>query len=283
MKDIKPKRLSRRKLMESAIEYLEKKTGYHSTNIRYGNGYLIDTKKDIVCWFEFKEIPGYTFAFWHKDFDWDSEAFGPEYANAELILFTQADITRDKFKPSRSSMKTPMFRWVFKDNFKDCWQEEWNDCGAADMIKFIHNHRYRAFYIQSCSEWEPWEYVSGFTAIKEYYKTIVKDFIEKRKEIHKLNKIARDIVKHLKDIDGVRAVLSDYTHMFSPRLSLFIYFRGKDDSIVKYNKAMDYLEDKYWNDLSITYLECSAEFKKYLNYREKANGKDEVLIWKKIN
>lgn len=283
MKEVKPKRLSRRKLVESAIQYLEKETGYHSVNIRFGDGYLVDSGKDSVCWFCFKEIPGYTFAFWHKDI-WNTKGFGPEFEQAELMLFTQADLTRDKFKPSRSCMKVPMFRYNFKDNNKDYWEETWNGCCGVKMIEFIHDHKYRAFYIQSFSEWLPWEYVSGFSAFIEYYRVRIQDWIEKKKEVYKLKKISKDIIMNLKNIDGLRATLSDYGDCYSPRLHLFVYLKSKlAKDVQEYNKVMDYLEDKYWNSVSIFYLETSKDFKKHLNYREKASGKDETLLWKKIN
>lgn len=280
-KEPKLKKMSRRNLALSAIKYLEEETGFHSSNIRFGNGYLVDTYKDSICWFCFKEIPGYTFALWHKD-ECNPAAFGPDFENAELILFTQADLTRDKFKPSRSSLKTPMFRYTWKDNNKDYWEENWNDCMGASMIKFIKEHKYIAFYIQSFSEWLPWEYVSGWTAFKEYYRTKFYYWNQKRKENITDKKVSKEVVKRLKNIEGCRFTLSKYNNCY-PSLHLFVYFKSKiDKDILLYNNEMDYLEDKYWKELSINYVEKASEFNKFSKYRIKNDGKGETLIWKKL-
>ena len=279
-KEPKLKRMSRRNLILSAIKYLEDETGFHSENIRFGNGYLVDMFKDCICWFCFKEIKGYTFAIWHKD-ECNPSAFGPEYKNAELILFTQADLTRDKFKPSRSAFKTPMFRWTFKPNDGE-WQEEWNDYGGAAMIKFIKEHKYRAFFIQSYSDWDPWYYVSGWSAFKEYYYTRWYYWNKKRKEKKRNNKVTRYVIKHLKNLNGCRFTISDY-HNWYPSLHMFIYFRSKiDKDIILYNKIMDYIEDNFWKELSITYIESAEDFKRFANKRIKYDGKDETLLWKKL-
>lgn len=281
MKEKKLKRMSRRNLALSAIKYLEEETGFHSSNIRFGNGYLVDMYKDSICWFCFKEIPGYTFAMWHKD-EFNVKAYGPEYENAELVLFTQADLTRDKFKPSRSSFRAPMFRWTWKDNDKDYWEEGWNDCGGVQMIKFIKEHKYRAFFIQSYSDWDPWEYISGWNAFKEYYKTKFYYWKEDKKEKRTNRRVAKDVINRLKDLEGCRFTLSHYDNCY-PQLHLFVYFRSKiDKDIILYNKEMDYLEDTYWKELSIDYIEKAENFKRFANKRIKYDGKGETLIWKKL-
>lgn len=277
---MKLKKMSRKNLHLSAIHYLEEETGFHAENIRFGDGYYTDDCKDSICWFRFREIKGYTFAMWHKD-EFNIKAYGPEYENAELVLFTQADLTRDKFKPSRSAFKTPMFRWTFKPNDGE-WQEEWNDCGGAVMIKFIKEHKYRAFFIQSYSDWDPWQYISGWNAFKEYYKTKFYYWKADKKEKRINKKVAKDVIKRLKDINGCRFTLSYYNNCY-PQLHLFVYFRSKiDKDVILYNKEMDYLEDEYWKELSISYIEKAEDFKRFANKRIKYNGKDETLLWKKL-
>ena len=281
MRELKPKRMSRKNLILDAIKYLERETGLHSTNIRFGDGYLIDDCKNGICWFCFKEIKGYTFAMWSKD-EINVKAYGPEYENAELIFFTQADLTRDKFKPSRSAFKTPMFRWSWKDNDKDYWEVDWNDCGAVDIIKFIIEHKYRAFFIQSYSDWEAWEYVSGWTAFKEYYRTRIREWLNKEKIKRTKNKIVKDIIRKLKNLDYCKFTLSDY-HNCYPALHLFIYFKSKkSEDIEEYNKIMDSLEDKYWKYVSFEYMQNAKDFRKFSNSRIKYDGKGETLLWKKI-
>ena len=282
MKDKEPKlkRMSRRNLHLSAIKYLEEETGFHATSIKFGDGYLIDDCKDSICWFRFKEIKGYMFAMWHKD-EFNMKAYGPEYENAELVLFTQADLTRDKFKPSRSAFKTPMFRWTFKPNDGE-WQEEWNDCGGSDMIRFIKKHKYRAFFIQSFSDWDPWEYISVFNAFKEYYLTKFYYWKEDIKEKLKVRKVSKDIIKRLKNVNGCRFTLSEYNNCY-PKLHMFVYFRSKNsEDIILYNRIMDYIEDKYWNDVSISYIDLAEKFKRFANSRIKKDGNGETLLWKKL-
>ena len=277
----KLKRMSRRNLILSAIYYLEKETGFHAYNIRWGDGYIVETGKDVICWFCFKEVKGYTFAIWHKD-ECSPKNISPEFEDAELIFFTQADITRDKFKPSRSALKTCMFRYTWKDNDKDYWEEDWNDCGASDMVKFIKEHKYRAFFIQSYSDWDPWDYISGFDAFKEYYKTIYYDWKIKTKEKLKIKRISKDIINRLKYINGCRFTLSTYDDTY-PELNMFIYFRSKNsDDITKYNEIMNYIEDKYWNYVNINYIDNLEKFKRFYKYRIKNDGKGETLLWKKI-
>lgn len=282
MKEVKPRKLSRKKLIEEAIAELEKETGFHIINVRFGDGYLVDTTKNGVCWFNVKELPGYRFAFWHKDM-YNPQGFGPEYLYSELIMFTQHELTLDKFKPGRSSFRTPLHRYMEKPNNSKEWKESWYNYGAVDIMKFIKAHKYKAFFIQSYDDWDPWDYVSGPVAFKEYYRTRFMNWKYDISKKIKIKRISNDIMCKFNNVGGLRIILADYGECCSPRLHLFIYEnkRAPRDKVL-INDIISYIEDKYWNDISIFYVEKSEKFKSILKQRQERDGKDEKLIWTKI-
>lgn len=282
MKDIKPKKLSNKALMDSALNYLKEETKFTFTKIQYGNGYfMFDFGKDTVIWFEVKEIPGFRFALWNAE-NVNKEGFGPDYKDAELILFTQPLLTIDKFKPSRSAFKVPMFRYMTCDEH-DIWTEDWNDCGGVNMMEFIKKHKYRAFHIAQYSDWEPYDYISGLRALYNYIHTHWYYFKENKIETYKRNKATRDIIKRLEQLNNIKAVLSDYGDSWSPRLHLFIHeLKGiTKDEMSKADEFYNLVEDKYFSEVSFNPIEDGRKMNRIYNDRIKAAEEgEEVLLWK---
>ena len=131
---IKPPKISNLALMQEAINKLQEETGFHFTDIEYGNWYFIKKKKkNSVCHFHIKEIPGFKFALWNSK-NVDLNYYGSNYKGAELILFSQAELTLDKFKPSNSCLRAPLGRYTYliKNEDEDF---DWNLYEADAILK----------------------------------------------------------------------------------------------------------------------------------------------------
>ena len=287
MKEIKPKRLSRRALIESFLEDLTEKTNTTIEDLKFGNGYFImEFGKDTVCTFKIKELPDFLFAIWNSNCI-NKEGFGPEYENSELILFTQPILNIDKFKPSRSAFRVPLSRYIDKPNNSKVYEEHWFDYFAVDMINFMLKHKYRAFCLASNSDVYPWEYISGFKAFITYYNSKLYDFKENIKEKRKLNKTRKDTIKVFSKLN-VKAILSDYGDRFSPRLHIHFYVlkNSTEEDLQLIDHALNYLEDKYFNCLSMSEIEKYSKFKsiakRKLTLNKNTNKDKETIIWTKI-
>jgi len=279
----KPKKMSNKNLILDAIEDLKSETGFHFYDIKFGNGYFVfDYPKDSICWFKIKEIPGFRFAFWRGD-NVNLEYFGPEYKDAELILFTQAELLLDKFKPSNSGLRVPMSRYMMKPTDKD-WETIWSDWGAVQMLKFMKKHRHVAFYYSGFSEVDPYCWVSKSRAFIYHldtawyhYKEVFKDYIHRRIVLF-------DLKRKLSKLNNTNIIISDFGDNWSPRIHVYAYLKWKceDKDIIAYEEVFNQLEDKYFSDVSFIYIEKAARWKSIENKRIKAHEKEEeVLLWKK--
>ena len=286
MRERKVKKLSNLALMKAAIEDLQKETNFTFTDITYGNGYFVfNFGANTVCHFHIKEIPGFRFALWNAN-NVNLEGFGAEYKNAELILFSQPELTIDKFKPSRSALKEPLSRYMIKPNDSDSWVEEWSDWGAVQLLQFMKKHKYVAFSIGQQDYYNIYHYQSGFKCFIDYVSTHFYYWKEDLKTKIKLHIISKEVIRKFKKLNNVNVILSDYGECWSPRLHLF--FTCKEDMTDNESNKLDIvyntLLDKYFRDLSIDELDKS-KFNKFLNARIKNHEnpkEDEKLIWKMI-
>ena len=164
MSYVKPKNLSNRKLIQSAIEQIEYETGYHITDIEFGDSYFFfEGSKNSICHFHIKEFPKFKFAFWTAD-RVDKEWFdGKMSSRTELIFFTQFERDIDKFKPSHSGFTQGIYRdawWeVPEGKTHRVKQEMWSLYDLTDTLKFMHEHPYQAYvYVgaQLNHSWDIW-------------------------------------------------------------------------------------------------------------------------------
>lgn len=284
-KDPKPKRLSNKGLIESALEDLQKETEFHFTDIKFGNGYfLFSFEKNSICHFHIKEIPGYLFAIWNAK-NVNLDYYGHEAKGAELILFAQHELTLDKFKPSNSALRTFLHRSAYIED--DEIIEDWDNIPAYYLLKFIKTHKLTSFYLSSWSSCDIINYRSSFYLLWNYIHThwyyFKKALSYKIKKLIILNYIKRNF-KHLRNI---KYFIIDRGKCWSPRLDLFLYenthlskLNKKEED--KLQKVYDKLVDKYIMDISVIYFDSKSKF--YYSYNNVMKHKDieEELLWKKI-
>lgn len=286
MKEVKPKRMSRRNLINSFLDNLSKRANVTILDIKYKSDYFVfNYGKDSICHFRIKELPDFLFAVW-KGSNVNLDYYGADFKDAELLFFTQPILTIDKFKPSRSSFLVPSSRRMYLPNNSEEWKEEWEDYSAVQMIDYMLNHKYRAFFKSSCSYWDPWQHVSGFTAFKEYYGTKFYYWKKDKKTKRNIRKITKVISKILNRLN-VKAILSDFGDGYYPRLHLYFHentIASKEESDLITN-AYNYLEDKFFDKLTIIEIKESSKFKQMLKRRIAFNNSEkceEVILWKKI-
>ena len=288
-KEPKPKRLSNKALIESALEDLQKETGFHFTDIKFGNGYFIFTfEKNTVCHFHVKELPGFLFAIWNTK-NINLEYYDSDCRNAELVLFAQAELTLDKFKPSNSGLRVFMSRYVCKPNDSEDYIEEWDDLNAIRLLKYMKKYKLRAFYYSQFSHIAFYDYVPNYKILEEYIHTRWYYFKDKLKYKLKRFRLKHLIVRRFKNLRNTRCMLIDKGPSWSPRLDLVLYENRhvsniRPDLDNKLQKIYDLLEEKYYMDVSLMYTDSKKKFKKITNFHLKNKHADdeEVILWMKL-
>lgn len=286
---IKPPRISNLALMQEAINKLQEETGFHFKNIKFGNGYFIFSyEKNTVCHFEIQEIPGFLFGLWNTK-NVDLNYYEPNYKGAELILFSQAKITLDKFKPSNSCLRAPLSRYTYliKNENEDF---DWSLYEAVNLLKFIKKHRLKAYYRSDFSDWCSYNTASNFEIIRDYLsirftklRKFICSYIKRKWLSFQLFSIFNRF--------NVRAILVDQGDCWSPRLDLNI-LPYEDTTPEEYDiidAVIDDIYEKHINDVTIFFDYYSKEYRKrYFNWvkhvrkLEKDKEEDYKILWEKI-
>lgn len=126
-------------------EYDMEENPVHFEDIDYLDGYfLFGHGTNSVVHFHIKECPGWLFGIW-----WsmpDNKNKEKRYIDGEI--FAQYEETIDKFKPSRSEIRSKISVFPNKEyGYCDCYS-------AANMINFIRTEPYLAF----CRDYNGWDY-----------------------------------------------------------------------------------------------------------------------------
>lgn len=296
---MEPKKLSDKKLILSAIENIEKDTGFHIIDLEFGTYYYESRNK--TCSFHIKEIPNFLFALWNtklfgentKNYNW-----GEDYhisSNSELCLFFQYEPTLDKFKPSRSTC-FGLYRDKYEtenEDGEDIWVEEWNTYHLRQALIWMHKHPIKARVHDVCRDKYIWESKSPFKILK-YYIEIHYDLWKYRQKNKMKDKeelrISKKICHSLKSLDYM---ILDYSDNWSPRYHINICFPNTSDPKIleeqdKDDKKADELYEKYMTYVDIDSFcdeTCDTFYKKFNRIVKKKN-KDEddmKLIESKIN
>lgn len=259
MSNVKPKNLSNKKLIQSAIEQLEFETGFHIINVEFGDSYFIfGGSKNSVCHFYIKEIPRFKFAFWTAD-RVDKEWFdGKMSSKTELIFFTQYERDIDKFKPSHSGFTQGIYRdawWeVPEGQTHRVKQELWHLYDLVDTLKFMHEHPYQAYVYAGAQLNHSWDSISGFKAFRIYLRDTRYHYwyaLKKWCRLHYVLHKAKKICSKLKYSDCYIELRDE---CWSPRIDLVVMvhegieYKGymKDVNII------DRFKKKYYMDISVT-------------------------------
>ena len=282
--------ISNLELMNQALKTLQEDTGFHFKNIKFGDGYFIFSyEKNTVCHFEIQEIPGFLFGLWNTK-NVDVNYYDSTYRDAELILFSQAKITLDKFKPSNCALRAPLgrYRYLVKPDNNNI---EWSNYNAEALLKYIKNHRLEAYYKSNFSDWDVNIAFNTFDLIIDFIKTRLyklKDYIKTKFDEYKIRYITKKLLSNLK----VKAFLIDEGECVSPRLDLAILpdetFTESDYSNLY--TILDMFDEKYFSILSVHYDDYSKDWKKrYLKrikYLKKEINRGELggtrILWEKI-
>lgn len=290
MSKAKLSRISNKGLIESALKQIEEETGFHITDIEFGNYYfLFDGPKNSICHFHIKEIPKFKFALWNTNrFDSieeelkNGDALWSDYygisSKSELVFFTQFERDIDKFKPSYSGFVNGIFRqaWYEKDeNDKRIKKEEWDLFYLTDILEFMHKHPIKSYiYVGMCNN-HIWNEVSGLYALKRY----IHDAIYHRKsEIKKWFKINHNInackrlARKLKTMDYIIEKKDCCYPEVEIRLTNSTN-EGKDfeKDVIK----IDRFSDKYFNNISVsTYYDYFDEYSDESKEKVDKNNKD---------
>lgn len=266
MSNLKLSKKSNKGLIESALKQIEEETGFHITDIEFGNYYFIcGGPKNSICHFHIKEIPKFRFAFWNtnrfdsleEDFKNGDTLWSDYYeisTKSELVFFTQFERDIDKFKPSCSGFVQGIFRqayYDFDENDKKVKKEEWYLFDLVRILEFMNKHPYKAYIYSRCGMDNVWNEVSDFCAVKEYIEDAYRYKVRKFKHWLKLNYLIRaskKFVKKLKNIDYIIEKRDGWIPEIEVRLTSVtddIETLQKDVTII------EKFEDKYFNDISI--------------------------------
>lgn len=258
----KLKKLSNKKLIDSAIKQIEQETDFHIINKCYNDSYFVfKGQKNSICEFYIKEIPGFRFAFWNVNrFDsieyllkenkplWSDNYYIS--SKSELVLFTQYEKYIDKFKPSHSNFIVGIYREKYDDT------EEWYMDSLIDMLNYMKKHRFRSIYYSSVYSRYIWDQENVlymlYMNIKSNYE--VYTFNRKRKIAYK--KALKDCLKIAKRLKCFNCYITDENYCI-PRLTLYLRPKNSivDESL--YNKELDklsILHNKKFTQLNIRYL-----------------------------
>ena len=258
----KLKKLSNKKLMESAISKIEQETGFHIIDKHFGDSYFVfKGDKNSICEFHIKEIPGFRFALWNVNrFDSiqyllkeNKPLWSDNYhisSKSELVFFTQYEKYIDKFKPSHSNF----IEGIYREKYDDV--EEWYMDSLIDMLNYMKKHRFRSIYYSDVYSRHIWDQENIFyilyTNVKSSY--ILYKYRRKRKlEYTQALKKCLKIAKHLRCFN---CYITDESYCI-PRLTL--YLRRKDNVVNEslYNKELNklsILHNKKFTQLDIRYL-----------------------------
>lgn len=270
-------KMTNKEKMNSLLNYI-KELGYHPMNVEMSDGYLAPVEDCSIMEFTMKEFPKYKFGVWVttgidtaiqqiKDsaFSWADSLQIP--IASELVLFVQHKWFIDKFKPSRGSWVTGLYRQRYKeeDDEVERWQSEYE---LADKLNFMKKHPIKAWYYISADIDDITGEVSGLKAfielIKDYYSHY-KYIITKK---HKYKKNLKRVVKFMKKLTCFKYVITDRGSCWSPRIDILL-MRKKDITYVDYMTELDLIEDLENNYfLEYDFQLCDSGYNEELEYRD---------------
>ena len=261
----KLKKLSNKKLIDSAIEQIEQETNFHIINKCYNDSYFVfKGQKNSICEFYIKEIPEFRFAFWNVNrFDsiedllkenkplWSDNYHIP--SKSELVLFTQYEKYIDKFKPSHSNFIVGIYRESYDDDNKHT--EEWYIDHLVDMLNFMKHHRFKAIYYSSVYSRYIWDQENVLYMLYMNIKSNYEVYTFKRKRKIAYKKALRDCLKIAKKLKCFKCYITDEDYCI-PRLTLYLRKLDyvEDDIYVKELRKIGKLENKHTLQLNVRHL-----------------------------
>lgn len=251
-------------------------------------------EKFSICTFDIEEIPEFKFGLWKlSNIQNPESSYGPKYKDMEYILFSQAKLTLDKFKPSRSSLRVPVGRIIQTEviDSEQGLRTEENEVvytyEANRLFNFIKHNKAKAFYISGYSDFDYLDNISYMRALSNYIHTHLYYFKNDIKNLIKLNFIKNYIKLHLFN-KNVRCALIDKGDNISPRLDLLILLPYNKENTSEYYKLDDYLDrfmekmdKKFFMEVDITckYSNEVKDYEKYLGYV--MHEEDYKFLWTK--
>lgn len=244
--------------LNSLLDYI-KELGYTPIDIKTGDGYLASVEEGSTAVFTIKEFPKYRFGVWQRDmFDDPIQQIiktGSSWAeslnvsiNSELVLFIQHSWFIDKFKPSRGSWVTGLYRQKYQDGNQEVerWQSE---CELADKLEFIKKHPIKSqYYISADIDGITGE-VSGIKALIEYIKDFYEHYKWKYKDWYQVHKLSKKAIKFVKKLTQFQSIVSDVSSYQHPPVEILLR-RNKVIDTEKYKKELNRIYNFYDKELT---------------------------------
>lgn len=174
---------------------------------------------------------------------------------SELVFFCQYERDLDKFKPTNSGFVTGLYREDKNDN------SSWNIIyDLEDILKFMKEHKYRAYmYSGMCTPNVYW-YKSGFECFRAYIRDWIgyyKCSFRERKNYRKQRSACLKLAKKLKQYD---VLVVDRGDNWYPRLRVVAQRRNLivDGEDKREEQFCDKFDAKYYNNISLEELNVSV-------------------------
>lgn len=241
-------------------EYVLKDNPVHFNDIQFRDGYFIfGYGTNSVVHFHIDECPGWLFGIWWTIPDGSNP--NQKYISGEF--FTQYEETVDKFKPSRSVMRSTI------TSIPDADCQSCSCYAAAKMISFIRDEPYLAF----CRDYCGWDYNEKYHT-REEAKAVYDEYRVRRDNKVKYTKECDDkILAFVKDRIlplFTDAEIQDLGEEWSPRYDVVAPFRKNKDIVEEYG-CYDWFDDddddkerkKTMEEFNALIEECRAIADKY--------------------
>ena len=249
--------------IKSFLAQVEQETKYHVIKKKFNEGYILTYGQDSTCSFEIKEIPGFLFGLWSVK-NVQPDTYTCVNPDDELIFFAQYKRDLDKFKPSHSGYVLGTRRYVWEEQKNGEELElimEWSIDRIVAALKFMHKHPIKAYYCVGFETPYVWNMPNNNLKLLAhfidswcyYWKSQFKYWIHLKYIIHHSLKLAKSLKYYYVNV-------RDFGDSCSPRI--WLELRQKDQTLdesnvelVKENNRIDKFENKYFNDISLDYLQ----------------------------
>lgn len=275
-RQLKLSKLKTKALIENALDQIERETGFHIIDKVFGDTYfLFQDKKDSICHFHIKEIPGFLFAFWNTcRFDtienqiknsknngtW-ADAFDID-TRSELVFFTQYKRDVDKFKPGNSGFVTGIFRQAWEEqkneDNKVTKKEEWHMHDLIEILNFMHKHPIKAYVHSGLQTRYIWDNdLSNIKCLRIYLNDWIYHYKWKLIHWYELKKQIYNSIHMAKQLKSMNVVIFDRGENWSPRINIKCRRRDKfnKEDYINDLDILDNFDDKYFNEISLDQLE----------------------------
>ena len=259
---MKLQKLSNKKLMLSALDYIEKCTGFHINEKHLGSSYFVfEGERNSICNFHIKELPGFVFSLWNTcRFDtidyfiknnitpWSDSLNVP--IKSELIFFCQYSKFIDKFKPSTSNLVCGLYRTTYETDGKSV--EEWVMDDVIDILNYLHKHRIKGIYYSSFYGNRIWHEESSIKILYTVCKELLYNYIYNKRREHRFKRIKNKLIRFAKRLKCYEYYIIDEPNCL-PRYTLVLRL-VEDNNIDNINKDLAKLtifESKYYDDITI--------------------------------